>query len=83
MLACGFVFLLLTLLLFETRRTLLCSNPDDFMMCIVILNASMLCLARGSALPNSVVDIYGIYGENIERISRDAMRYARWRPLGD
>ena len=79
MLACGFVFLLLTLLLFETRRTLLCSNPDDFMMCILILNASMLCLARGSALPNSV----GIYGENIERISRDAMRYARWRPLGD
>eukprot|EP00435_Cladocopium_sp_Y103_P027840 s336_g6.t2 len=54
-LACGFVSLLLTLLLFETRRTLLCSNPDDFMMCIVILNASMLCLV---SIPFFVI-LYG------------------------
>lgn len=65
MLACGFVSLLLTLLLFETRRTLLCSNPDDFMMCIVILNASMLCLV---SIPFFVI-LYGflyVHREEVE-----------------
>jgi len=55
LLACAFVLLLLVLLLFETRQTLLSSNTDDFMMCIVILNASMLCLV---SIPFFVI-LYG------------------------
>lgn len=46
--ACGFVALLLVLLTFETRRVLLACNPDDFMLAVVILNTSTLCIVKSS-----------------------------------
>ena len=55
--ACGFVALLLVLLTFETRRVLLGCNPDDFMVAVVILNTSTLCIV---SIPFFVI-LYGFF----------------------
>ncbi|CAK9085955.1 Uncharacterized protein SCF082_LOCUS40692, partial [Durusdinium trenchii] len=62
MIACGFVALLLVVLMFEARQTLIVGNPDDFMLTLVILNASMLCVV---SIPFFVI-LYGFLYVNRE-----------------